>query len=183
MKTMNQEEAEMIKDSLRHQVSMSPTVTAALELIAQLEARVQQLEAPIEMLLFCPKCGMQHVDRAVSHLRHCKIGQLIPRKAAALPISTRICPECSVWLNPPHATHICQHCSLEWRPSNHLTTGVRAIDLLEEKHFAKIQACYPRYADLKFATLLQVDDVWDLNGKWLDLPNNSRGKVILRVLL
>lgn len=56
---------------------------------------------PIPMILFCPKCGVQHVDEAEP-------------------------PE---WLNPPHATHKCKVCKHLWRPANVFTNGVLHIPM------------------------------------------------------
>lgn len=72
--------------------------------------------APIEMLLFCPRCEEQHIDAPKGD-----------------------------WTNPPHATHTCQHCGLNWRPSNALTTGVKLIKCSEAKHEARADACFPSY--------------------------------------
>lgn len=54
---------------------------------------------PIPMLLFCPKCNLQHVDA----------------------------PHGS-WTNPPHRSHECQGCGYVWRIADVPTTGVIAID-------------------------------------------------------
>lgn len=73
-------------------------------------------DAPIDMLLFCPRCNKQHVDA--------------PQ------------PE-QGWTNPPHATHTCQHCGLLWRPSNENTNGAQSIAVLEAKHTERIAASFP----------------------------------------
>ena len=78
---------------------------------------------PIPMMLFCPRCHEQHVDAPE------------PEKG---------------WTNPPHATHTCQHCGTLWRPSNHNTTGVFHIGVLEPKHGARIAACWPSSAALEY---------------------------------
>jgi len=75
------------------------------------------------MMLFCPRCHEQHVDAPE------------PEKG---------------WTNPPHATHTCQHCGTLWRPSNHNTTGVFHIGVLEPKHGARIAACWPSSAALEY---------------------------------
>jgi hypothetical protein len=72
--------------------------------------------APVPMLLFCPRCRMQHVDK--------------PDPASG-------------WTNPPHATHTCAYCQLLWRPSNVNTVGVLTIEALEPKHVDRIQASFP----------------------------------------
>lgn len=57
---------------------------------------------PIDMLLFCPVCGEQHLDKPA------------PEKN---------------WDNPPHRSHECQTpgCGTVWRPADIPTNGVRAI--------------------------------------------------------
>lgn len=80
-------------------------------------ARPEVVQKPLDMLLFCPRCNVQHVDR--------------PQ------------PE-QGWTNPPHATHTCQSCGLLWRPSNGLTNGIRMLPLLEDKHRERILASYPQ---------------------------------------
>jgi hypothetical protein len=69
---------------------------------------------PIDMLLFCPRCGEQHIDAPKGD-----------------------------WTNPPHATHTCQHCGLLWRPSNALTNGAAIIPAGEAKHVERIAATWP----------------------------------------
>lgn len=53
---------------------------------------------PIDMVLFCPACGLQHVDG--------------PTEA---------------WMNPPHRSHLCAGCGHIWRPADVPTNGVAAI--------------------------------------------------------
>lgn len=101
----HQQEAALIIDA------MLPTrMSALLRLYAK---RLDDLTAPVEMLLFCPRCHVQHID---------KIGP--------------------GWSNPPHATHTCGHCGLLWRPSNRNTTGVGTVPALEPKHVERIRASY-----------------------------------------
>lgn len=57
-------------------------------------------EQPIAMLLYCPACGLQHVDKPQ------------PEKG---------------WTNPPHRSHECQGCGHTWRPCDRATVGVQAI--------------------------------------------------------
>lgn len=72
--------------------------------IATLLAHIDALEAertsPIPMVLFCPKCGFQHVDA----------------------------PEAEIgWTNPPHKSHLCHKCKTVWRPADVATNGVACI--------------------------------------------------------
>jgi len=63
-------------------------------------AAVQQ--EPIDMVLHCPACGMQHVDAPQDH-----------------PLDP--------WLNPPHRSHLCKGCGHIWRPADVPTNGVAAV--------------------------------------------------------
>ncbi|MFC5358122.1 hypothetical protein [Azospirillum himalayense] len=56
--------------------------------------------APLPMLLFCPRCGLQHIDA--------------PDETAG-------------WTNPPHRSHLCADCGCVWRPADVPTSGVLAI--------------------------------------------------------
>ncbi|MBR8029206.1 hypothetical protein KDX27_35090 [Burkholderia cenocepacia] len=60
--------------------------------------------APIPMLLFCPECGLQHID-APEQARH---GE-------------------KAWDNPPHRSHKCRGCATVWRPADVPTIGVASI--------------------------------------------------------
>lgn len=64
---------------------------------------------PIDMLLFCPKCGAQHVDA--------------PEKAS----DDRPVLYADAWTNPPHRSHLCHACGTVWRPADVPTNGVAAI--------------------------------------------------------
>lgn len=77
----------------------------------------QQAGEPAAMLLYCPRCQKQHIDAPE--------------------------PE-SDWTNPPHATHTCGGCGLNWRPSNINTVGVAEIECLEPKHAERIAATAPQ---------------------------------------
>jgi hypothetical protein len=60
----------------------------------------------IPMLLFCPNCGNQHVDKPEPH---------------------------KGWHNPPHKSHLCHVCETVWRPCDHATVGVAAIETHGER--------------------------------------------------
>jgi hypothetical protein len=51
------------------------------------------------MILFCPACGVQHIDEVRN----------------------------GVWENPPHRSHLCYGCGHIWRPADVPTNGVAAI--------------------------------------------------------
>lgn len=64
------------------------------------------LQQPVDLLLYCPSCGNQHIDA--------------PDAARG-------------WVNPPHRSHECQFCNgpngkpFVWRPSDRHTNGIAAI--------------------------------------------------------
>lgn len=55
---------------------------------------------PLDMILFCPLCGFQHIDAPD------------PK---------------SGWTNPPHRSHLCGRCKASWRPADFPTYGVAEI--------------------------------------------------------
>jgi hypothetical protein len=60
-----------------------------------------KLIEPIDMMLFCPKCGLQHIDAPDART-----------------------PD---WDNPPHRSHLCHGCGCIWRPADIPTNGVAGI--------------------------------------------------------
>jgi hypothetical protein len=57
---------------------------------------------PLPMLLFCPRCHLQHIDEPDERT-----------------------PD---WTNPPHRSHLCHGCGCIWRPADVATVGVAAIE-------------------------------------------------------
>ncbi|MWA18073.1 hypothetical protein [Burkholderia pseudomallei] len=91
------------------------------ELSADLIARYalapieQPAAAPIPMLLFCPKCGEQHIDA--------------PEPADAdIDVDGTVITATSEWANPPHRSHLCHACGIVWRPADVATVGVQSIE-------------------------------------------------------
>lgn len=62
---------------------------------------VERLSGPVPMLLFCPQCGVKHVDAPDERT-----------------------PD---WTNPPHKSHLCHGCGCIWRPADIPTEGVETI--------------------------------------------------------
>jgi hypothetical protein len=73
--------------------------------------RVAAEAVPIDMVLHCPACGLQHVDAP----EHRKIGVGVEAR----------CRE--TWVNPPHRSHLCHGCGHIWRPADVPTNGVAKI--------------------------------------------------------
>lgn len=66
---------------------------------------------PIDMVLHCPKCHMQHIDSAETKIvREFDGGRHV-----------------EVWDNPPHRSHLCSGCGCVWRPADVCTNGVAAV--------------------------------------------------------
>lgn len=68
-------------------------------------------EKPIDMILHCPRCHLQHIDAPEMF-------------EATIGIDTDGRPD---WHNPPHRSHLCHGCGCIWRPADVATNGVRAI--------------------------------------------------------
>lgn len=80
---------------------IDPYAARAAYLLESLAALASQAE-PIDMVLHCPACGMQHIDAPKDH-----------------PLNP--------WLNPPHRSHLCHGCGHIWRPADVPTNGVQAV--------------------------------------------------------
>lgn len=61
---------------------------------------------PIDMVLHCPSCGLQHIDEPEAHFHD--DGEAHP-----------------TWTNPPHRSHLCHGCGHIWRPADVPTNGVQ----------------------------------------------------------
>lgn len=68
-------------------------------------------DKPIDMVLHCPKCGLQHID--------CEEWADDPHDIEHGQMRT--------WANPPHRSHLCFGCNHIWRPADVPTNGVAAI--------------------------------------------------------
>lgn len=80
---------------------------------------------PIDMLLYCPNCGVQHIDKDNSDELRIQAAELgIDREG------DRRCErwiEEREWTNPPHRSHLCASCGCIWRPADVPTNGVEAV--------------------------------------------------------
>lgn len=81
------------------------------------EWQAQRQSAPVDMLLFCPHCGEQHIDAARPN---------ICQECGAHKVSCG-CPAFVAWMNPPHKSHRCEMCNHVWRPADIPTNGVMQI--------------------------------------------------------
>lgn len=67
---------------------------------------------PIDMVLHCPKCGMQHIDA--------------PEDEIDMQCNTNRVPGLQ-WDNRPHRSHLCHGCGHIWRPADVPTNGVQTV--------------------------------------------------------
>lgn len=87
--------------------AVHPVVAAEL-LRLHMAAKQRVPSDPIDMVLHCPTCGMQHIDAPEEH------SAVLPRNYGH-------------WSNPPHRSHLCHGCGHIWRPADVPTNGVAAV--------------------------------------------------------
>jgi hypothetical protein len=97
---------------------------------------------PIAMVLFCPACGVQHIDGPEIHAE------------ADASIGLQI-KDVVTWANPPHRSHLCHACGTIWRPADIATTGVRYIQTTGERDN------WPRIKRAAPAAEVQADHIAD----------------------
>lgn len=66
---------------------------------------------PLAMVLHCPKCHKQHIDK----------------DEGAGMLAEDVASYGEPWRNPPHRSHLCAHCGCQWRPADVPTTGVESV--------------------------------------------------------
>jgi hypothetical protein len=97
----------------RHGCPAGATMTDWLdEQLAALAAKSK----PVDMLLLCPACGMQHIDAV-------ETGTTLSRSG----LDTLTETEVVTWSNPPHRSHMCHGCGYQWRPADVATNGVAEL--------------------------------------------------------
>jgi hypothetical protein len=89
------------------------------EALREIMKAVDQLEQcarqRVDMVLFCPSCGTQHIDGPECGFEYDTDGR---------PIG-----ELRGWTDPPHLSHLCRNsaCRHVWRPADVVTNGVAQI--------------------------------------------------------
>ena len=127
--------------------------------------------APINMVLHCPKCGLQHID-APDHPHY-----------GGMTDATGFHPR---WDNPPHRSHLCKGCGNIWRPADVPTNGVAAVatkgkadspiaaPVVREPVIDEMDAVASKYAH-KMALDLECV-LSDYSGKWWDAAMQTLGE-------
>lgn len=80
---------------------------------------------PIPMLLFCPGCHKQHIDKAETEM---EFQFRVSEHYHDSPLASATSHTLERWTNPPHKSHQCHFCGCRWRPADVPTIGVKKID-------------------------------------------------------
>jgi hypothetical protein len=113
------------------------------------EAEITELKeivtAPIDMIIFCPSCGKQHVDEPEPDICKCgghRSGHVRLSETEWGGCASDACESCSrapqehkygclkftiAWSNPPHKSHRCVSCNVVFRIADVPTNGVKNI--------------------------------------------------------
>lgn len=75
---------------------------------------------PIDMVLHCPSCGLQHIDAPETDAQYTERLHESPWWELGGDKPER-------WVNPIHRSHRCSGCGHIWRPADVPTNGVAAV--------------------------------------------------------
>lgn len=103
---------------------------ATLDSMARQERRLSQ--HPIPMILHCPACNTQHIDKAEPCSQCCN-----PDRDGCGLMDAGY--RCIKWDNPPHRSHVCASCGHIWRPADVCTTGVERIETKGKNYITPVQ--------------------------------------------
>ena len=92
----------------------------------------------IDMVLHCPKCGLQHIDKDNSEDLLIEAAELGVDREGDRELERWI--EEREWTNPPHRSHLCASCKHIWRPADVCTNGVLAVKTKgqEDSHIEEV---------------------------------------------
>lgn len=127
------------------------------------DARALAKETPIDMVLYCPACGTQHID-------------------APDPSPQFASPD-EVWTNPPHRSHLCHNpkCGTIWRPADVPTNGVARIETKgkADSWHGITDAMPTRAVDIKVS--LPEGDTRKATVLWHSLTEQAKVEIGIRV--
>lgn len=118
--------------------------------------------APIDMVLHCPACGVQHIDSSETNNRMHAPGCNLSCGMLAQGCN---CNFSKLWTNPPHRSHLCHNCGHIWRPADVATNGVQAVKTEGKKDSPVVDGHIERgvLVDGHFISCAWMK-------KWLNLP-------------
>src|SRR4051794_30259997 len=74
---------------------------------------------PIDVMLFCPKCGEIHIEKEKPDVCELCGVQKKYHDIGVVPVEyMHFGDNFPVWLNPPHKSHRCGNCNFVWRPAD-----------------------------------------------------------------
>jgi hypothetical protein len=100
----------------------------------------KEIVEPLDVILFCPKCKAQHIDKAepdvcesCGHPESEHFGHKFDDPDdigcyACGGITKDGCQFFVAWLNPPHKKHRCHKCNHVWKPAMIQTNGVAEME-------------------------------------------------------
>lgn len=126
-------------------------------------------EKPIDMILYCPNCGMKHVD-AEEPLQLAP-----PERPDLMVLGSSFAGEMNPfrWKNPPHRSHLCHNpeCRCIWRPADVPTNGVDEIQTE-----GKADTWLAKHNDEVVAALAKSDDATP--GPWFVRKLERKGNMV-----
>lgn len=111
--------------------------------------------APIDMVLHCPACGMQHIDASNEDEIHIAV---VERGFVLGSRDWEDFIEENVWTNPPHRSHLCHGCGHVWRPADVPTNGVEAVKT-KGQNDSELVRCFGPGTPVKYVEPGKL--VWD----------------------
>jgi hypothetical protein len=93
----------------------------------------QEPPSPLDVVLFCPECKMQHIDEAKpDNCENCGVEKRRHFIADDRFDGKHPCSTFEAWLNPPHKKHRCHGCNNVWRAAAYPTNGVAFVPAPKE---------------------------------------------------
>ncbi len=90
------------------------SLNEVMRAVLQAALSIPVAPSPIDLILHCPACHLQHIDAPEGHLAW----EGNPPEPSH---------EVMTWENPPHRSHLCHGCGFIWRPADVPTNGVAAV--------------------------------------------------------
>lgn len=122
------EDSRIIRQLEHGRVDLSEPIKHYGAMLDELEGRktvyrvgegVEQVQfTSINMIIFCPQCGLQHIDAPEDHKQDCQKSDFAHLDKGCT---------CDRWTNPSHKSHLCGYCNHVWRPADVPTNGVLEI--------------------------------------------------------